>query len=86
MRWTGSIEREWTTALLRERPGLRRQAVVATALKMKQALPDAEVDDFEPLVSAFPKTDTKDPSPPRRRDARLARSSLGTYGTSMRMS
>jgi hypothetical protein len=60
MRWTGTIEREWTTALLRERPELRREAVIATALKMRQALPDAAVVDFEPLEAAFAKTDRKD--------------------------
>ena len=78
MRWSGSIEREWTTALLRERPSLRSQAVMATALKMKQALPDAAVVDFELLESAFPKTDTKD-RPVAAAAARCAPCSLVTW-------
>lgn len=60
MRWTGTIEREWTEALLRERPDLRREAVMATAQKMKQALPNAAVAGFEDLIPDFPKTDPKD--------------------------
>lgn len=60
MRWTGSIEREWTNALLREQPHLKREAVLATARKMNAALPDAGVTDFAKLEINFPKTDAKD--------------------------
>jgi hypothetical protein len=60
MRWTGSIEREWTNALLREQPNLKREAVLATARKMNEALPSAGVTDFANLESSFPKTDAKD--------------------------
>jgi hypothetical protein len=49
MRWTGSIEREWTNALLREQPNLKREVVLATAQKMNAALPDAGVTDFVEL-------------------------------------
>jgi hypothetical protein len=60
MRWTGSIEREWTNALLREQPNLKREAVLATAQKMNAAPPDAGVTDFAKLEVNFPKTDAKD--------------------------
>jgi len=60
MRWTGAIEKEWTEALLREQPHLRREAVLVTAQKMKQALPKADVTGYEALEAGFPKTDAKD--------------------------
>lgn len=60
MRWTGAIEKEWTEALLREQPHLRREAVMATAQKMKKALPNAGVTGYEALEVDFPKTDPKD--------------------------
>ena len=60
MRWTGSIEREWTNALLREQPHLKRDSVLATARKMNEALPGAGVTDFAKLEINFPKTDAKD--------------------------
>jgi hypothetical protein len=60
MRWTGAIEQEWTNALLREQPHLRREAVLSTALKMKEALPNADVIGYEGLEANFPKTDPKD--------------------------
>lgn len=60
MRWTGSIEREWTNALLREQPHLKRDAVLATARKMNEALPRAGVTDYAKLEGNFPKTDAKD--------------------------
>jgi hypothetical protein len=60
MRWSGSIEREWTNALLREQPGLKRDAVLAIARKMNEALPRAGVTDFAKLEANFPKTDVKD--------------------------
>jgi hypothetical protein len=60
MRWTGAIETEWTEALLREQPHLRREAVLATARKMKQALPNAAITGYERLTADFPNTDAKD--------------------------
>jgi hypothetical protein len=60
MRWTGSIEREWTNALLREQPHLKRETVLATARKMNEALPSAGMTGFSELESNFPKTDAKD--------------------------
>jgi len=44
MRWTGSLEREWTNALLREQSNLKREAVLATARKMNEALAECRRD------------------------------------------
>lgn len=60
MRWTGSIESEWTNALLPKQPNFKREAALATARKMNTALPDAGVIDFAKPEIHFPKTNAKD--------------------------
>ncbi len=59
-KWTGSIQEEWIGNLLLKRPGLKRQDLERTRKAMGSAFPDANVTNYEKLISAISLPDLDD--------------------------
>jgi hypothetical protein len=59
-RWTGRIQDEWKTELLRHRPDLTKSRLDRTSGLMNAALPDALVMDYEYLIDALLLPDPND--------------------------
>jgi len=58
-RWTVEIEKEWTAALLENKPGT--QALIARAVEqMRMAIPDCLVVDYESLIENLDLPDGND--------------------------
>lgn len=51
-RWTDAIQREWMTALLRNRPELDEAKLSRTMTLMNQAVPDCLITGYEHLLAA----------------------------------
>jgi predicted nucleic acid-binding protein len=59
-KWTRTIEQEWTTNLLKNRADLTQDQLAATCRLMRQAAPDWEVINYEPLIKALELPDEND--------------------------
>ncbi|TSA79975.1 PIN domain-containing protein [Deinococcus detaillensis] len=59
-RWTAQIHDEWTRNLLEDRPDLTPERLARTRQQMQLALPDAEVEGFEPLIATLSLPDPDD--------------------------
>lgn len=59
-RWTATIHDEWTRNLLENRPDLTLERLTRTRQRMTAALPDAEVEGFEPLTGTLSLPDLND--------------------------
>lgn len=60
VRWTAAIHDEWTRNLLEARPDLPPERLVRTRRSMETALPDAEADGFEHLITGLSLPDPDD--------------------------
>lgn len=59
-RWTDEIHAEWTRNLLAKQPNLLPERVARTLQHMQNALPDATITNYEPLVMALKLPDPDD--------------------------
>lgn len=59
-RWSEEINREWSENLLKNRPDLSRAAVERTINTMNRVFRDANVANWEPLISNFQLPDPND--------------------------
>lgn len=59
-RWTARIHREWTEALLRDRPDLSREKLVRTRQLMDASVPDCLVAGYEDLIAGLQLPDPDD--------------------------
>jgi hypothetical protein len=59
-KWTDAIHDEWTRAVLRHRPDLRRERLERTRALMEVAVPDARVEGYEGLVARLTLPDADD--------------------------
>ena len=59
-RWSAAIHEEWTRSLLANRPDLNRVQLDRTTALMDQAVPDALVTQYEPLIEGLPLPDPDD--------------------------
>lgn len=60
VRWTAAIHDEWTRNLLEARPDLPPERLARTRRSMETALPDAEADGFEHLITGLSLPDPDD--------------------------
>ncbi len=60
LRWTDMVHDEWTAALARSRPDLDPQRIQRTRHLLKQAVPDAVVTGYEPLIPTLALPDPND--------------------------
>lgn len=58
-RWTLEIEKEWTTALLEQHPGMEA-SITRSVEAMREAVPDCLVSDYEPFIKALDLPDPGD--------------------------
>lgn len=59
-KWSQDIEREWVTNLLKNRTDLDAGRLAATCHQMHRVVPDWEVTNYEPLISALQLPDEQD--------------------------
>jgi predicted nucleic acid-binding protein len=59
-KWTKDIQEEWIKNLLINRPDLRRENLEITQDTMNSAFPDANITNYEELISSFKLPDDKD--------------------------
>lgn len=59
-KWSTIIEKEWQRNLIKDRPDLKPDQIKRTGELMNQALPDAMVTGFEPLVASIELHDVDD--------------------------
>ena len=59
-RWTDAIQREWMTALLRNRPELDEAKLSRTMTLMNQAIPDCLITGYEHLIEQLLLPDPND--------------------------
>lgn len=59
-KWTDTIQDEWQRNLLSNRPDLAQKQLIRTASLMNNALPDARVSQYEPLIEGIELPDLND--------------------------
>jgi predicted nucleic acid-binding protein len=59
-KWTDIIQDEWQRNLLINRPDLTQKQLIRTASLMNNALPDARVSQYEPLIKGIELPDLND--------------------------
>ncbi|HHR6079621.1 TPA: PIN domain-containing protein [Providencia alcalifaciens] len=59
-KWTETIQDEWQRNLLINRPDLTQKQLIRTASLMNNALPDARVSQYEPLIEGIELPDLND--------------------------
>lgn len=59
-KWTDTIQDEWQQNLLSNRPDLAQKQLIRTASLMNNALPDARVSQYEPLIEGIELPDLND--------------------------
>ena len=59
-KWTPEIQEEWTRNLLRNRSDLKRKSLQKTVQAMNAAFPDAEIENFQPLIDMISLPDQND--------------------------
>lgn len=59
-RWTETIQGEWLTALLRNRPELDEDKLSRTMALINQAVPDCLISGYEPLIEQLSLPDPDD--------------------------
>ena len=60
MSWSEAVNREWVDALMERRPDLKRGNLQLTVAAMNEALPDANVVEYENLIDRFKLPDPDD--------------------------
>ena len=60
LRWTDTVQEEWTTALLRDRPDLDATRLLKRRWLMDEYIIDARVTDYETLISELVLPDPND--------------------------
>lgn len=60
LRWSASVQEEWTGAIARHRPDIPRERTARTRVLMESALPDAMVSEYEHLIQGLSLPDTDD--------------------------